>query len=97
VLDRRVLTVELIHKSARLAIGADVKGACRIGGFNQAIIILGGQQHKLALAAPRNFDRAPERGLDDLAGSVAQIGERKRGHIRLLESVNHYPDNGYFS
>jgi hypothetical protein len=75
----------------------DVTDAGCVGSLHEPIIILGGQQHKLALAAPRDFDGTAERRLDDLAGSVAQIGERKTDHTGLLNSVSHYHGNGYFS
>src|ERR1700730_13674305 len=64
-----------------------VKGAPRIGGAHQPVVVLGGQQHELALAAPRDLDRSSERGLDDLAGSVAQVGQRKMRHRYLLKRM----------
>jgi hypothetical protein len=57
-----------------------MKGAPRIGGTHQPVILLSCQQHELALAAPRNLDWPSESSLDDLAGSVAQVGQRKMRH-----------------
>jgi hypothetical protein len=64
-----------------------VKGSPRIGGAHQPVVVLGGQQHELALAAPRDLDRPSESSLDDLAGSVAQVGQRKMRHRNLLKKV----------
>jgi hypothetical protein len=63
-----------------------VKGPPRIGGAHQPVVVLGGQQHELALAAPGDLDRPSERSLDDLAGSVAQVGQRKMRHRDLLRA-----------
>ena len=49
---------------------------------------------KLALAASRDFDRAPQsgagrqRGFDDVGGSVAQINERKKEPQSLLNDIS---------
>jgi hypothetical protein len=40
----------------------------------QPVILLGGQQHELALAAPGDLDRPSEASLDDLAGSIVGVG-----------------------
>jgi hypothetical protein len=54
-----------------------VIGSPRIGGAHQPIVVLGRQQHELALAALGDFDRSSESSLNDLTGSVAQVGQRK--------------------
>jgi len=54
-----------------------VKGSPRVGGANQPIVLVGRQQHEFALAPLRDFDRSSEGSLNDLTGSVAQVGEGK--------------------
>jgi hypothetical protein len=51
-----------------------MKGSPCIGRAHQPVVLLGGQQHELALAAPSDLDRPSKRGLDNLAGSVAKVG-----------------------
>jgi hypothetical protein len=51
-----------------------VKSSPGIGRADQPIIFLGRQKHELALAAPRYLDRPSKRCLDDLAGSIAEVG-----------------------
>jgi hypothetical protein len=53
-----------------------VKGAPRIRCSDQAVVVLGGQQDEFASAAGRDLDRPSERGLDDLAGSIAPTTAR---------------------
>src|SRR6202043_3148073 len=61
-----------------------MKGSPRIGRAHQPVILFGCQQHELALAAPRDLHRPSKSGLDDLAGTVAEVGQRKIGHRTLL-------------
>jgi PHD/YefM family antitoxin component YafN of YafNO toxin-antitoxin module len=51
-----------------------MKGPSRIYSAHQPVVVLGGQQNEFALASPGDFDRASESSLDDLAGSVTQVG-----------------------
>jgi hypothetical protein len=64
-----------------------VKGSPRIGGAHQPIVSLGSQQYELALAALRDLDRPSGRSIDDLAGSVAQVGKREMWHGCLLVQI----------
>jgi hypothetical protein len=58
-----------------------VKGSPGIGRAHQPVVVLGGQQHELALTAPSDLDRPTESSLNDLAGSVAEVGQGKIGHL----------------
>jgi hypothetical protein len=51
-----------------------------IGRTDQPVVLLSCQQNELALAASRDHDRPSERSLDDLTGSITQIGQRKVCH-----------------
>ena len=55
-----------------------------IGSTHEPVVLLGGQQHELALAAPGNLDRPAISSLDDLARSVAKVGEGKVFHRDVL-------------
>jgi hypothetical protein len=64
-----------------------VKRSPRVGRAHQAVIVLCGQQHELASAAPSDLDRPSERSLDDLTGPVAEVGQGKMCHRYLLKQA----------
>src|SRR5262249_47070144 len=75
-----------------------VKGSPRIGGAHQAIVVLRGQKHELAFATLPDFDRSSESSLNNLTGSVTQVGQRKMCQRYLPErDVPRYHDFSYFS
>jgi hypothetical protein len=48
-----------------------MKGAPGVGGLHQSVVVLGGQQHELPLAAPCDLDRSFESSLEKCAIAIA--------------------------
>src|ERR1051326_4333788 len=89
-----ISAVAVLRRKCRQHHGGDllrriicVKGSPRVRGAYQAIVVVRGQQHELALAMSSDLDRATKGGFYHLARAIAEIRQRKMGHENSLRSI----------
>src|ERR1051326_6650695 len=89
-----ISAVAVLRRKCRQHHGGDflrriicVKGSPRVRGAYQAIVVVRGQQHELALAMSSDLDRTTKGGFYHPARAIAKSGQKKMDHKNRLCSI----------